>query len=147
MEPPERFEAGIQDYPGQIASGVAIEYLQQIGMDRIAAHEKRLNNYLTEELMNHYGNTGWFRILGPCDAAKREGILTFEVKRPNAVGMAEELSEKSNIMIRDGVFCAHSYFNEQFGENWTRPGLTVSIEWYTGSPFIYTIQLRSAIFS
>ena len=54
----------------------------------------------------------------PCKAG---GILTFEVKRPNAVGIAEELSEKSNIMIRDGVFCAHSYFNEQFGQGWTRP--------------------------
>ena len=39
LEPPERFEAGIQNYPGQIASGEAIKYLQQIGMDQITAHE------------------------------------------------------------------------------------------------------------
>ena len=71
--------------------------------------------------MNRYGSTGWFRILGPSDAVQRGGILTFEVKRPNAVGIADELNEKSNIMIRDGVFCAHSYFNEQFGQGWTRP--------------------------
>lgn len=121
LEPPERFEVGIQNYPGQIASGAAIKYLQQVGMDRINAHENRLNSFLTEELMSRYGSTGWFRILGPRDATQRGGILTFEVKRPNAVGIAEELSEKSNIMIRDGVFCAHSYFNEQFGQGWTRP--------------------------
>jgi cysteine desulfurase/selenocysteine lyase len=121
LETPERFEAGIQNYPGLIASGAAVKYLQQMGMDRITAHENRLNGYLTEELLSRYGDTGWFRILGPRDAAQRGGILTFEVKRPNAVGIAKELNRKSNIMIRDGVFCVHSYFNEQYGQGWTRP--------------------------
>ena len=121
VEPPERFEAGIQNYPGQIASGAAVNYLQQVGMDRITAHEQMLNKFLTEELMKRYGSSGWFRILGPQDAAQRGGILTFEVQRPNAVGIAEELSDQSNVMIRDGVFCAHSYFNARFGRGWTRP--------------------------
>ena len=121
LEPPERFEAGIQNYPGQIAAGEAIKYLQQIGMERITAQENRLNSFLTQELLSRYGRSEWFRILGPQDAAQRGGILTFELKRPNAVGVAEELSEKSNIMIRDGVFCAHSYFNAQFGQGWTHP--------------------------
>jgi cysteine desulfurase/selenocysteine lyase len=121
LEAPDRFEAGIQNYPGQIAAGAAIRYLQDVGMERIGAHEIELNRFLTRELLNRYGSAGWFRILGPQDATQRGGILTFEVKRPNAVGIAEELSEKNNIMIRDGVFCAHSYFNEQFGNGWTRP--------------------------
>ena len=49
------------------------------------------------------------------------GILTFEVKRPNAIGIASELDRKNNIMIRDGVFCVHSYFNSQYGQGWMRP--------------------------
>ncbi len=121
LESPDRFEAGSQNYPALIASGVAIQYLQQIGMDRIKDHEIKLNEWLTGELTARYGDTGWFNILGPVEAGQRGGILTFEVKRPNAVGIAEELSEKSNIMIRDGVFCVHSYFNEKFGSGWTRP--------------------------
>jgi cysteine desulfurase/selenocysteine lyase len=121
LEAPDRFEAGIQNYPGQIAAGVALQYLQGIGMDRIHAHEIRLNRFLTEELTSRYGSTGWFRILGSQNAERRGGILTFEVRRPNAVGIAEELSKKRNIMIRDGVFCAHAYFNEKFGPGWTRP--------------------------
>jgi len=52
MLPPYRFEAGIQNYPVQIASGIAVQYLQQIGMDRIRGHEASLNRFLTEELMN-----------------------------------------------------------------------------------------------
>ena len=121
LEPPERFEAGIQNYPGQIASGTAIQYLQRIGMEEIATHENNLNHFLTRELLKRYGHMGWFRIIGPQDAMQRGGILTFEIKRPNAVGIAEELSDKNNIMIRDGVFCAHAYFNEQFGPGWTKP--------------------------
>lgn len=118
---PERFEAGIQNYAGIIASGEAARYVSHIGMDSIAAHEALLNEYLTKKLLSRYGDTGWFTILGPKDASKRGGILTFAVQRPNAVGIAKELDAKSNIMIRDGAFCAHSYFNDMFGAGWTHP--------------------------
>ncbi len=121
LEAPDRFEAGIQNYPGLIGSGTAIQYLRKIGMDSITAHEEQLNSYLTHALLDRYDKTGWFNILGPREANLRGGILTFEVKRPNAVGIAKELNAKNNVMIRDGVFCVHSYFNEQFGPNWTHP--------------------------
>ncbi|HHT51378.1 MAG TPA: aminotransferase class V-fold PLP-dependent enzyme [Eubacteriaceae bacterium] len=115
------FEAGIQDYAGIIASGVAARYLQQIGIDRIAVHEELLNSYLSRKLLDRYGETGWFTIIGPEEASLRGGILTFVIQRPNAIGISKELSDKNNIMIRDGVFCVHSYFNQQFGSNWIRP--------------------------
>ncbi len=123
LEPPERFEVGVQNYSGQIAAGAAIKYLQQIGMDRISSHETHLNGFLTEQLLNRYGEKGWFRIIGPRDVAQRGGILTFEVRRPNCVGIAEELDERSNVMIRDGAFCVHSYLNKEFGRGWARPRL------------------------
>ncbi|MBN1380740.1 MAG: aminotransferase class V-fold PLP-dependent enzyme [Deltaproteobacteria bacterium] len=121
LDPPERFEVGVQNYAGQIAAGAAVNYLQAIGMDRIDKRETELNGFLTEELLKRYGDTGWFRIIGPREAAQRGGLLTFEIKRPNAVGITEELSARSSIMIRDGVFCVHSYFNKLYGEGWTRP--------------------------
>ncbi len=123
LEPPERFEVGIQNYPGQIAAGTAIDYLNTVGLDRIGRHLADLNAYLTEQLLARYAATGWFRIFGPRDGHRRAGILTFEVRRPNAVGIAEELSDRFNVMIRDGVFCVHSYLNRQFGEGWLRPRL------------------------
>jgi len=123
LEPPERFEVGVQNYSGQIASGTAIKYLQQIGMDRISSHEEQLNCLLTKELTKSYGNNGWFRIVGPSDPIERGGILTFEIRRPNCIGIAEELNERSNVMIRDGAFCAHSYLNKEFGQGWTKPML------------------------
>jgi cysteine desulfurase/selenocysteine lyase len=123
LEPPERFEVGIQNYPGQIAAGTAVQYLQEIGMEKINNQMNYLNQYLTEQLLKRYGDVSWFSVLGPADATQRGGILTFEVRRPNAVGIAEELSERNNIMIRDGVFCVHSYLNYKFGQGWMRPRL------------------------
>ncbi len=123
LPPPMRFEVGLQDYPGQIGAGTAVEYLNRIGMDNIAAKERLLNGFLTAQLFERYGDRDWFSIMGPGDAAKRGGILTFEVKRPNPVGIAEELSDRANVMIRDGFFCVHSYLNWRFGQGWTRPRL------------------------
>jgi cysteine desulfurase/selenocysteine lyase len=123
LPPPERFEVGLQDYPGQIAAGAAVDYLLKVGMDKIGAWEEQLNSYLSKQLLSRYGDLGWFTILGPTDASKRSGILTFVVRRPNAVRIAEELSEKGNVMIRDGVFCVHSYLNNKFGQGWTGPRL------------------------
>jgi cysteine desulfurase / selenocysteine lyase len=123
LDTPERFEVGNQNYPGLIAAGTAIGYLQKVGLDRIHNHIVGLNRFLTGELLKKYGDTGWFRILGPADATLRSGILTFEVKRPNAIGLAEELDERNNIMIRDGALCVHAYLNGLFGQGWTQPRL------------------------
>jgi cysteine desulfurase / selenocysteine lyase len=121
LESPEKFEIGIQNYAGQIAAGEAVKYIQKIGLAKIKTQESRLNAYLTDQLFKMYGGTGWFHILGPQNPGQRGGILTFEVKRPNAVGIAEELSLKNNVMIRDGVFCVHSYINKLFGKDWLAP--------------------------
>lgn len=123
LDTPERFEVGVQNYPGQIAAGAAVKYLQQIGMDNISSHEALLNSFLTDQLLKKFGDTGWFKILGPEDPAERGGILTFEVKRPNAIGISDELNDQSNIMIRDGAFCVHAYLNHLFGKGWTQPHL------------------------
>lgn len=123
LESPERFEVGIQDYPSQIAAGTAAEYLNRIGMDRIGSHVAELNNFLTEQLLKRYGEQPWFRILGPRNAAQRGSILTMDIRRPNAMGIAAELDERSNLMVRDGALCVNSYLNKLFGQGWAGPHL------------------------
>ncbi len=122
-ESPDRFEVGTQNLSGQIAAGTAVEYIRKIGFNKINEHMFALNKCLTERLVSEYGDAGWFNIFGPKEISRRGGILTFEVKRPNAVGISEDLSDRSNIMIRDGGFCVHSFINKKFGEGWMRPGL------------------------
>jgi cysteine desulfurase/selenocysteine lyase len=147
LDSPARFEVGIQNYAGQIAAGTAVRYLQNIGFDRIRAQEARLNGFLTRALLDRYGDTGWFRILGPADAGQRGGILTFEIKRPNAFGIADELDEKSNIMIRDGAFCVNSYLNREFGPGWTKPSLPGEHRMaYRVSLYFYNTQAECRVF-
>ena len=144
---PERFEVGVQNYPGLIAAGTAVDYLQRIGMDLIREHETRLNSYLTQRLLDRYGGKGWFRILGPGDPARRAGILTFEVQRPNAVDIARELSEKSNVMIRSGAFCVHSYLNKRFGAGWARPAMPAEHRMtYRLSLYFYNTEHECRVF-
>jgi cysteine desulfurase/selenocysteine lyase len=148
LPPPRRFEVGLQDYAGQIAVGAAIDYLKKVGVKNIDNHERRLNSYLSKLLLERFGDTGWFRILGPADANQRGGILTFEVKRPNAVGIAEELSEKANIMIRDGLFCVHSFLNKEFGQGWTKPRLPSEHRMtYRASLYFYNTEEECRIFA
>jgi cysteine desulfurase/selenocysteine lyase len=123
LDSPEKFEAGVQNYPGQIAAGTALDYLAQVGMTNIQKQELLLNRYLTDELLKRYSPQGWFKIIGPQAAEARGGILTFMVKRPNCFGISDELNRRSNIMIRDGAFCVHSYLNELLGTGWSEPGL------------------------
>ncbi|MDD5590720.1 MAG: aminotransferase class V-fold PLP-dependent enzyme [Dehalococcoidales bacterium] len=146
-EVPTRFEAGIQNYPGQIGAGAAVQYLQNIGMARVKAHEIKLNSFLTEQLINRYGDTGWFRILGPQAAAERGGILSFALRRPNCFGISRELSERSNIMIRGGAFCVHSYLNHEFGADWLKPGLpTDHLMTYRVSLYFYNTMEECSVF-
>jgi cysteine desulfurase / selenocysteine lyase len=147
LDPPEVFEIGIQNYPGQIASAEAVRYIQRTGFEKIKAQEAELNKYLTEQLLDRYERTGWFKILGPRDPVDRGGILTFEVRRPNAVGIAEELSQKSNVMIRDGAFCVHSYLNKKFGTNWLTPKLPLDHRMtYRVSVYFYNTLKECRIF-
>ena len=147
LDQPERFEVGVQNDPGQIAAGTAVDYLLRIGMDAIYDHECRLNRYLTGHLLQRYGRTGWFRILGPQEEDRRGGILTVEIRRPNAVGIARELSASANIMIRSGAFCVHSYLNHLFGSNWARPGLPADHRMtYRVSLYFYNTEEECRVF-
>lgn len=138
LDSPERFEVGIQNYPAQIAAGTTIEYLNSIGMSRISSKVSELNSFLTYQLLERYGEKRWLRILGPAEPAKRGGILTIEIRRPNIMGIVEELNERSNIMIRDGAFCAHSYLNKLLGKGWAMPSVPTEHRMvYRISPYFY----------
>ena len=48
--PPEKFEAGLQDYAGIMGLGAAVKYLQGIGFETIQKQESLLNEYVTNEI-------------------------------------------------------------------------------------------------
>ncbi|MBS1266294.1 MAG: Cysteine desulfurase [Candidatus Woesearchaeota archaeon] len=104
---PERFEAGLQNYAGIIGLAEAAEYLKKIGMKNIEKHEYKLNQYISGKLID-MGIT----LLGDTDPSKRGGIISFNIKGVHHHEVAGILNESSNIMIRSGMHCVHSWFNK-----------------------------------
>ena len=104
---PEKFEAGLQNYAGIIGLGAAVKYLDKIGLENIAKQEKKLNRFVTKEIEKLPNTT----IIGPSDPALRGGIVSFYVKGVDPHQIALILDESSNIMIRSGQHCVHSWFH------------------------------------
>jgi cysteine desulfurase/selenocysteine lyase len=111
LPPPEKFEAGLQNYAGAIGAGAAAEYLQSIGMYEIERHERALLEEALKELkaLNHV------QILGTDDVNIKTGLVTFSVDTVEAAhDVAAFLNDEFNVMIRSGAHCVHP-FHYQMG--------------------------------
>ncbi len=105
LKPPEKFEAGLQNYAGAIGLAAAAEYLERIGMDNVEKHEHELNKSVTEGIESIDG----VEIIGP-KAGLRSGITSFNIKGMNFHDVAVMLDEMANIAVRSGQHCVHSWF-------------------------------------
>lgn len=100
-ELPWKFEAGTPIIGGAIALGAAIDYLAEVGLANIYAHEQELVGYAIEEMSKIEGIT----IYGPKDASKRCGLVTFNLEGAHPHDIATILDE-DGIAIRAGHHCA-----------------------------------------
>ncbi len=107
LPPPEKFEAGLQDYAGVIGMGAAVKYLQDIGMDAIQKQEHVLNETLTRELRDLPG----LKLIGPADPRLRNGIFTFYIEGIDSHRIALMLDQMAGVMVRSGQHCVHAWFN------------------------------------
>lgn len=113
-QPPGRFEAGLQDYAGMVASGAAIDYiLDTVGYDLIRAQELALNTRLTERLAPLQCDHFW--LLGPEDPSRRGGVITMTSPSGALINAIERIGdEEANIMVRRGMFCVNAYLHRRF---------------------------------
>jgi cysteine desulfurase / selenocysteine lyase len=106
---PNKFEAGTPDIAGAIGLAAAIDYVQSVGLENIAAHEDKLLRYATEKVLQIPG----VRILGT--AAHKVGVLSFVVEKPPVsaldVGMKLDLE---GIAVRTGHHCCQPVM-DRFG--------------------------------
>lgn len=106
LPPPEKFEAGLQDYAGIIGLGAAITYLTRVGLPAIEAHELALNTYVTNAL----SSIDTMKILGPADPKTRGGIVSFYIPNIDHHQIALMLDESAGFLVRSGQHCVHSWF-------------------------------------
>ncbi len=107
LPPPAKFEAGLQNYAGIIGAGAAAQYLMDIGLAEIEAHDNDLNRLITKQLSNN----DQIELIGPKDADLRGCVFAFNIKGMDSHDIAMILDELENIMIRSGMQCVHSWFN------------------------------------
>lgn len=99
---PERFEAGTQDAAGIYATGVALDYLvNQVGYSAVQAREAELMRYA----LSGVAQMPFIDILGPCDAALRHGVISFNVRGVHPHDVASILDMRK-VCIRAGHHCA-----------------------------------------
>ncbi len=109
LPPPDKFEAGLQDYAGIIGLGAAVDYLQKIGFESIQKHELELNQAITAGIRDIPD----LKIIGPADAALRGGIVTFYIEGIDSHRIALMIDQMQGIMLRSGQHCVHSWFNSR----------------------------------
>ena len=108
-KPPSRFEGGLGNYAGILGTNAAIDYISNINLDDVHEHEVSLNRVMTSILKDVNG----LRIIGPQDPAQRGGICSILLDNIDAHDIAILLDEAADVMVRSGMHCVHSWFNEK----------------------------------
>ncbi len=95
---PHKFEAGTPNISGGIAFGVALDYMNKIGFENIAAYEKELLDYATENLLKIKG----LKIYGT--AKNKVSVISFNIEgiHPYDIGV---IIDKLGIAVRTGHHC------------------------------------------
>jgi cysteine desulfurase/selenocysteine lyase len=105
---PHKFEAGTPAISEAVGFGAAVDYLESIGIDAVAAHEQDIIAYAMERLEEIPG----VKVLGP-PAKKRGGVAAFTLEGIHPHDVAQIL-DRSGIAVRAGHHCAQP-LHEKFG--------------------------------
>lgn len=105
---PHKFEAGTPAIAEAIGLGAAVDYLTQIGMSNIAAHEHEITEYALERLEEIPG----VKLFGP-SADKKGGVASFTLEGVHPHDVAQIL-DQDGIAVRAGHHCAQP-LHEKFG--------------------------------
>lgn len=100
-EPPTRFEAGTQMTSQVVGLGAAVKFLEEVGMDNIHAHEKKL----TERALRQLKEIPGLRIIGPETTENRGGAISITVEGVHPHDLGQVLDDHG-VSIRVGHHCA-----------------------------------------
>jgi cysteine desulfurase / selenocysteine lyase len=101
LPPPAKFEPGVPPVAQAAGLGAAVDYLTELGMENVAAHEQSLTAHALDSLREIDG----VRILGPLTTENRGGTVAFDVEGVHSHDVGQVLDELG-IAIRTGHHCA-----------------------------------------
>ncbi len=105
---PWKFEAGTPAIGEAIGLGVAVDYLTELGMENVRAHERAMAAYA----LNKLSQVEDIRILGPMNPDERGGVVAFHVPDVHPHDVAQ-IFDREGICVRAGHHCAmplHEYY-------------------------------------
>jgi cysteine desulfurase/selenocysteine lyase len=111
--PPARVEAGRSAFAEVIGLGAAVDWLGEIGMEAVRAHELELTTYALERL----GEFDDITIHGPLDPAARGALVSFALKGVHPHDVSEIIGRKG-VCVRAGHHCAQPLM-QHLGESAT----------------------------
>lgn len=100
---PDKFETGTRNLEGVIGLGVAIDFVQTIGIDTISDYEKELTAYALKRFIT----TDQVRLYGSKTPENRVGVFSFSLGTIHPHDVAEVLN-RSHIAVRSGHHCAQT---------------------------------------
>jgi cysteine desulfurase / selenocysteine lyase len=100
-ELPYKFEAGTPPIAEAVGLGAAVDYLSELGMERVRAHERALTAYMLDRLAEVPG----LRVVGPPEAEHRGALASFTLEGIHPHDVAE-LVDRGGVCIRAGHHCA-----------------------------------------
>jgi cysteine desulfurase / selenocysteine lyase len=125
-DPPARFEAGTPNVAGAVGLARALDYVEGLGWEEIASHERRLWTYSQEQAARRFGER--LHVYGPSEERDRQDIQSFALKGVHPHDVAT-LLDADAIAVRAGHHCCQPLM-ERLGV----PALTRS------SPYIYNSE-------
>lgn len=116
QEPPQRFEAGTGNIADAVGLGAALDYVERIGLENIAAYEHSLLTYATHRLKTVPGLT----LIGT--AAEKAAVLSFVLDGFRSEDVGTALNQEG-IAVRAGHHCAQPILRRFGLESTVRPSL------------------------
>lgn len=111
--PPFCYEPGTPPIAQAIGLSEAIKFIQSVGWPKIIDHEKKLTDYLLQQL----STIPQIKIFGPTTTNNRLGVVSFAFNKPGYPAphdLGDIISQKFNIAVRTGFHCAMP-LHQQFG--------------------------------
>ncbi|MCH2069411.1 MAG: cysteine desulfurase [Shimia sp.] len=99
-DPPMKFEAGTPGIVQTIGFGVALDYLMELGMDNVAAHEAKLRDYTMQKL----SGLNWLQVQGT--RADKAAIFSFTLDGAAHAHDISTILDKKGVAVRAGHHCA-----------------------------------------
>jgi cysteine desulfurase / selenocysteine lyase len=115
---PDKWQAGTPPIAEALGLAAAIDYLNDVGLDAIAAHEAPLMRQMCEGLAAIPG----VELYGPADPADRVAVVSFNVADYDFGQVGAVLNDRYGVAVRAGQHCALNYFFAELHEEDSRAG-------------------------